>query len=77
MQPGLSTQKTVTVTQHKPIQHTDVAPINAISVLLVLLLPVVVIGAIAGYRKRKATVLQQRIQRLNRLWQLDSSKNLS
>ena len=76
MQVGLSTQKTAAIVQCKPMQHTDFAPINAISVLLTIALPVVVIGAIVAYQKHRTTILQQHIQRLNRVWQLDSSKNL-
>lgn len=77
MQSGLSTYKTVAIAQHKPTQRTDVAPINVINVLLTIALPIVVISAIAGYRKHRATVLRRQIQCLNRVWQLDSSKNLS
>jgi MFS-type transporter involved in bile tolerance (Atg22 family) len=77
MQAGLYSQKTVTTTQHNPTQHTDVAPINVISVSLTITLLVIVLGAIVAYRKHKARVLQQRIHRLNRLWKLDASKKLT
>ena len=77
MQVGLSTQKTVTTTQYNPTQQADVARSNAINGLIAIALPLVVIGAILAYQKHKSTVLQRRIQRLNRLWQLDTSKNLS
>ena len=59
------------------MQQADVAQSNTISGLLVILLPVLVICAIVAYRKQRVRVLQQRIQRLDHLWQLDSSKNLS
>ena len=77
MQVGFTAQKTITVTQHKPMQHTDVAPINAISVLLMIALPLVVISAIVAYQKHQATILRRRIQHLNHIWQLDSSQRLS
>jgi hypothetical protein len=77
MQAGLSTQKTVTTMQHNPTQHIDVVPLNTISVLLTIALPVIAIGAIVAYRKHRATVLRRQIQLLNQLWQLDTSKNLS
>ena len=77
MQVGFSTQRVVTAPQHNPIQHTDVGSINAISVSLAIALPIIVIGAIVTYRKRQTTILRRRIQHLNQLWQLDSSKNLS
>lgn len=77
MQSGLSTYKTVTSTQHNSAHQADIARSNAIISSLTIALAVVVIGAIVTYRKHKATVLQRRMQRLNRLWQLDTSKNLS
>ena len=77
MQVGLIPQKTITSTQHHSMQQVNVAQSNTISGLLVVLFPVVVVCAIVTYRKQRARTLRQRIQRLNRLWQLDSSKNLS
>lgn len=41
---------------------------------LAIAFPIVVIGEIVVYRKRQVKVMQQRIQRLNQLWQLDPSK---
>jgi hypothetical protein len=84
MQSGLSIYKTVPSTQHNPTQQADIAATNAIIgslandfvALSAIALPVVVLCAIAAYRKHKARVLQQRIHRLNQIWQLDSSKNL-
>lgn len=77
MQGNTSNYKTVTSTQYNSTQPTDIARSTAISGFFVILLPVVVIGAIVGYRKCKAMVLQQRINRLNRLWQIDSSQKLN
>ncbi|HEY9729824.1 MAG TPA: hypothetical protein V6D50_25525 [Chroococcales cyanobacterium] len=77
MQGGLHTQRTVTSTQYNPTQQTDVLLSNPISGLVVILLPVVVVCAIAGHRKYRTTVVRQQIKFLNRLWQLDSNKNLS
>ena len=77
MQVGFSTQRTFTTTQHSSIQHTDVVSINAINVSLAIALHVVVISAIVSYRKHRITVLRRRIQHLNRIWQLDTSKKPS
>ena len=77
MQSGLSTYKTVPSTQHNPTQQSDIAATNAIIGSLAIALPVVVLCAIAGYRKHQSMLMQRRVQRLNRIWQLDSSKKLS
>lgn len=77
MQGGLHIQRTVTSTQYNPTQQTDVVLSNTIGGLLLILLPVVVICAIAVHRKYRTTVVQRQIKLLNRLWQLDSNKNLS
>jgi hypothetical protein len=77
MQGGLYLQRTITSTPYHPIQQATATRSQVISGLLVILIPVVVVCAIASYRKHKAVVLQRRIQRLNWLWQLDSSKSLS
>jgi hypothetical protein len=74
---GGSIQKTVIPTQYSPAQQADIARSQVISISLIILLPVVMLCAIVGYRKRKTLVLQRRIQHLNRIWQLDSSQNLS
>ncbi len=37
----------------------------------------VVFCAIASYRRHRSRTLQRQVRLLNRLWQLDSSKNLS
>ena len=77
MQGSLSIQKAVISTPYNPTQQASVARSNAICQLLVILLPVVVLCAIVGHRKYQAMVLRWQIQRLNRIWQLDSSKKLS
>jgi hypothetical protein len=77
MQGGLHLQRTIPSTQRNAVQQNDVALSNNISGLLVIALPIVVICTIVAYRKRKAIVLQRRIDRLHRIWQLDTSKKLS
>ena len=77
MQNSSSLHKTSTSTQPHPTQPSDVAATNALIGSLAIALPVVVICAIAAYRKHQSTLMQRRVQRLNRIWQLDSSKNLS
>ena len=78
MQTGSHISITVTPTQYNPTRSTDVALSNAISGILIIFFPTVVICAIVVYRrKHRATVRQRRIQHLHRLWQLDSSKKLS
>ncbi len=67
----------VTFTQHHPTPPADVAATNAVIGVVAIALPIVLFCAIVAHRKHKATVMQQRIQRLNRLWQLDSSETLS
>ena len=76
MQSAFYSQRTVPSPQYSPTQQADIARLNAINGLLVITLTLIVVGAIVGYRAHKATVLQRRVQRLNRIWQLDSSKNL-
>lgn len=77
MQSSLSAYKTITSPQYSSTQQADIAQANAIMASLVIALPIVVVCAIVGYRKYRATVMQQRIKRLNRLWQLDASHKLS
>jgi len=77
MQVGIQIQRTIPSAQYKPAQQVDVTQSNTISGLVILLLPFVVTCVIMGYRKHKAMVRQQRIQHLNQLWQLGSSKKLS
>lgn len=60
---------------HHPIQPANLVPSIAMSGLLIML-PVVVVSAVVSYRKYRSTVLQRRIQRLNRLWQLDTHRKL-
>ena len=69
--------KTNTSTQPNPTLQPDFALSNTISGSLTIILPAIVICAIMGRRKYRTTILQRRIQRLNRLWQLDSNKKLS
>lgn len=77
MQSGSYRQHTIPAVPHYSTQQTAIDRANTISGLVVIILPVVVVCAILGCRKRRAIVLRQRIQHLNRLWHLDSSKNLS
>jgi MFS-type transporter involved in bile tolerance (Atg22 family) len=76
MQSSLSTYKPITSTPHNLTQQADIARSNAISGLLVILF-VVVVGAIVGYQKHRSTIMQQRIQHLNRIWQLDPKRKPS
>lgn len=77
MQGGACTFKPVTSMQHNSTQHTNVALIDIFSVMMAIAFPAVAIVAVVSYRKQRAKVLRQRIQRLNRLWQLDSKPKLS
>lgn len=70
-------QKTIAITPHNLTQPTDIVRSQTISGLLVILLPIVMVSAIVGYRKHQATVMQQHIHRLNQIWQLDSTEQLS
>ncbi len=77
MQVSLHGQRTVPSPQYSPTQQADIAHLSTISVSLAIALHVVVISAIVAYRKYKATVLRQRVQHLNHLWHLDSSRKLT
>lgn len=77
MQSNLSTHRADISTQLNSTQATNITPVNALISSLMIAIPVVVITAVARYRKYRVMVIQKRIQRLNRLWQLDISKNLS
>ncbi len=77
MQNSSSIHKTSTSTQHTLVQPTDVAATNALIGSLAIALPIAVLCAIVGRRKYQSTLMQRRVQRLNRIWELDSSKNLS
>jgi hypothetical protein len=77
MSSGSYRYKTITSTQHNLAQKTDIARVNAVSELLLLLFPVMIICAIAGYRRYRSLTLQRQINVLNRLLQLDCDKNLS
>lgn len=76
MPTNLRTYKTVPSPPHSTYQQAVEARSQIISGVLVILLPVVVVCAIVTYRKHKAVIMQRRIQHLNQLWQLDSSKSL-
>ena len=75
MPTNLRTYRTVPSTPYLVDQHMAEARSQIISGLFVILVPLIVVGAIVGYRKYKARMTQQQIQHLNRLWQLDSSKS--
>jgi hypothetical protein len=77
MQVIVSSPNTGTSIHPNPILQTDIVPSNTMSGLVAIAFPVIVIGAIVGYRKYRAAVVRQHIQHLNRLWQLDSSQELS
>lgn len=77
MQGRPSPLSTGTSTPPTPTPPADVALSNTISGLLVIVLPAVVVCTILVHRKCREMILQRRIQRLNRLWQLDSSRKLS
>jgi len=71
-----SVQSTSTSVQHNPTSQINVG-VNPVGVALTIALPVVVICAIVGYRKYRATVLRRRVKLLNQIWQLDALKKLS
>lgn len=72
-----STLKTGTSTKPNSTSQTDAALFNVMGGLLAIALPLILVCAIVGYRKYRAKILRQRVQRLNRQWQLGSSKELS
>jgi hypothetical protein len=77
MQSSLSPSKTGTSIQASPAPQPDFALINAIGGSFAIAFPAVVVCVIIGCRKYRATILQRRVHRLNRIWQLGPSKNLS
>jgi hypothetical protein len=77
MHNNLYIQESATSTTHLSTQKADIAHSNTVSGLLAILLPTVALGAIAIYRKHQARMMRQQIQRLNRIWQLNSSETLS
>ncbi|KAM3098067.1 hypothetical protein ACKFKG_06490 [Phormidesmis sp. 146-35] len=78
MQGSLSTYKIIVPsTQHHSVQPTNVAAVNVVLGSLAIAFPIVVGCAIVSYRTHRAMVVRRQIQRLNRIWQLDSSNNLS
>lgn len=76
MQSNLDFLRIISPMPYNPVQQTNMTRSQASIGLLAILLPVVVVCAIMGYQQHQAWVLQQRIQRLNRIWRLNSSKNL-
>jgi hypothetical protein len=80
MEPNFSTHDLVTVMQHRSTPQMNFGLTDTICLSLAIALPAAVIVAIVGYRKYEAKIMRQRlerIQRLNRIWQLDSGKSLS
>lgn len=77
MRSSQSPLKTDMSTQSDPTLQTDFVLINTTSGSLVIVIPLVMICAIVGYRKCRTAILRQRIQRLNRFWKLNSSRKLS
>ncbi len=75
MRGNLGVLKTATSSQYT-LPPQPVISGNTICVSLMIAFSVV-FCAIAGYRKHRARTLQRQVRLLNRLWQLDSSKNLS
>jgi hypothetical protein len=77
MHHNLYIQESATSTTHPSTQQADIAHSNIVSGLLAILFPIVALGAIAICRKHQARLMRQRIQRLNQIWQLNSSETLS
>lgn len=71
----LFTAHTATVTPTTSTAPTDVARSQMGAGFLVILLPLLILGAIGYSRQRQAIARQRQIQRLHRIWQLDSSHN--
>jgi|GEM_PF-1010250 len=71
-----SLQRTGTSIEHNPTSQTNVPSIDPIGLALTIAFPVLVICAIVGYQKYRATVLRRQIKLLNRVWQLGSLKKL-
>jgi hypothetical protein len=67
-------RRTAISAPHDSAQQPDITRSQMTGDWLVLL-PVVLLCAIVGYRKHKTMVQKRRIHRLNRLWQLDASRN--
>ncbi|NJL39576.1 MAG: hypothetical protein HC899_24625 [Leptolyngbyaceae cyanobacterium SM1_4_3] len=73
---GNPVQRTGTSVQENPTSQTNVGAIDPVGAAVMITFPVLVICAIVGYRKYRTTVLQRRIKRLNRVWQIDSCQKL-
>jgi len=57
-------------------QSTDSASTDLFTSWMAIAFPIFVVIAIVIYRKHQTRIRRQRIQRLKRIWQLDSSKTL-
>lgn len=74
MQNGLSHHQTMTVSQNIVTPKEQINQSAGLSGLVAILFPLAIIGTIAGCKKYKATLKQRRIDRLNRIWQLEASR---
>jgi hypothetical protein len=75
MQSGLRLHSTIGMPPQSTVQSTNYNVMDGMNVVVAIALPFVVAGTIMSHRKHKARLMQRRIQRLNRLWQLSSSHN--
>lgn len=74
MQGRSSIHRNITPTQHYLSQSTDAPSANFLVISVALALPVILLVGIASYRKYRAVIMRQRIQRLNKTWKLSSSQ---
>jgi hypothetical protein len=77
MKGNSNTLETGTSIQPNLTSQTDLALTNAICGSLAIIFPAIVVCAIVGCRKYQAMMVRRQIKYLNRLWQMDSSNNLS
>lgn len=71
---NLNVQRTSTSVPHNPALNRTSGEVDPVGLTLMIAFPVLVIYAIVGYRKHRASVLRRRINLLNRIWQLDALK---
>lgn len=74
MQGRSSIHENITSMQHHSSQSADEAPANFLVISIAIAIPVILLVGIASYRKFRAVVMRQQIQRLNKTWKLSSSQ---
>ncbi len=73
MQSSPKTHTTIPATPNPSAQPSDAIFIST----AIIVLPIMLMVTVLSYRRYRAMITRQRIQRLNRIWQLDCSTELS